>query len=204
MFVRWAAMGDGDSLSAEAIGLAVGAAPDVIRRIAASTGRTLATDTNGTFRPLTATVPEEKKAPLDGPLPFPPAPPKPSPLNPPKKPTHTARQRVENFALEPHHLTWAAANAPDVNVEAELEAWRDHNRANGFRSTAGPVMNAQASFYNWLRRSQKWSKPHGRTGSGADAPAATPRRTAKDFGHKTIDDLVAEQGNLPGVPETTH
>jgi len=77
----------------------------------------------------------------------------------------SAKERVEAFQVEIEHRTWAADNAPDVDIGSETERWRDHLRANGYKTRAGPVRDAAASWRNWIANEQKWGRNRGSHGN---------------------------------------
>lgn len=63
-----------------------------------------------------------------------------------KEKKENARDLVESFVLEPTHREWAASNVASVDVDREIEAWRDYLRSNGYRAGRTPVKDARASF----------------------------------------------------------
>lgn len=68
----------------------------------------------------------------------------------------SAKDKVEGFVVESEHRQWAAVNAPHVDLDSQTERWRDHLRANGYRTRAGLVKDATASWRNWMANSERW------------------------------------------------
>jgi hypothetical protein len=105
----------------------------------------------------------------------------------------TAKERVEGFTLDAKHYTWARRVCPSVDLEAELEAWKDRERANGYttgKAPGKPVQDAQAAFYTACRNAEQWGTyRHTGTGNGGAGrrPADPPSRmrTAAEFGQKS-------------------
>lgn len=89
-------------------------------------------------------------------------------------PKKSARQLVEEFQIEAKHREWAAKSTPSVDVDAELEAWKDRERANDYttgRAPGKPVANAQAAFYTACRNAEKWGTYRGGSAVPSEAQA---------------------------------
>lgn len=72
-------------------------------------------------------------------------------------PKKSAQDLVEGFALEQKHRDWATKNCPMIDVDRELDAWRDRLRTSDYRygKAKTPVADAQASFYTACRYAQE-------------------------------------------------
>lgn len=62
---------------------------------------------------------------------------------------------------------------PHIDLIAELEAFQDRMRANGYRTNAGPVKDAAAAFRTHLRNAVKFASPR------KQQPAAKPPKQAE-------------------------
>jgi len=76
----------------------------------------------------------------------------------------TATEIVEAFQVEEGHRQWAAEKAPHVDIGSQTECWRDYLRANGYRTRAGPVRDAAASWRTWMTKAEQWTLPRGSNG----------------------------------------
>lgn len=113
----------------------------------------------------------------------------------PKAPKKTAKDLVEALVVDLDMRSWATKNAAGVDVDFETDNWRDYLRANGYRTKAGPVKDAAASWRTWMKNARKFAQggANGRR-NGSQLPR-TDQPSFADFGGvtKTIDDLRREQ-----------
>jgi hypothetical protein len=69
---------------------------------------------------------------------------------PQTKKARSAEQLVEEFAVTDDLRRWAVEHTPSLDVESQTRRWRDRLRANGYKSNAGPVKDAAASWRYWM------------------------------------------------------
>ena len=67
----------------------------------------------------------------------------------------SAEDLVESFELDDKMRDFARRRGQDA--DALLPDWRDHWRANGYRTKQGPVKDAAATFRRWVRNANKFS-----------------------------------------------
>lgn len=81
-----------------------------------------------------------------------------------KKARMSAKELVEALRLEGDLFQWCAEfcakNAATWSaawIQSELDTFRDRMRANGYRTNAGPVKDAEAAFRTHMRNAVKFS-----------------------------------------------
>lgn len=70
----------------------------------------------------------------------------------------SAKDEVENLTLGAHEREWCASKAPGFDADDELEAFKERLRGNGYRTNAGPVKDAWATFQTHMRNAVKFSR----------------------------------------------
>lgn len=119
-----------------------------------------------------------------------PPPPAPAPdeTTPTKKPPRKTTIAASGFAPSDEDRAWCARDFPNVDIDAETEAFRDH-----FRSTGEARADWQATWKNWIRRTPQFN---GR--QGAKSPAARPTsRDGKLPGHEAAEAARRILNNSP-------
>lgn len=73
----------------------------------------------------------------------------------------SGREQIEGFTLTPELIEYARGHGQDATALAGQ--FKDHFRANGYRTTWGPVRDAAAAFRNWVRNAAKFDRPRAAT-----------------------------------------
>lgn len=91
----------------------------------------------------------------------------------PAAPKQSAKDLVESFTLEQKHRDWGRSKCPSVPLDAELDAWKDRMRANGYVVGKSPVKDPQAAFYTSCRNAEAW-RTYGPPGARTRAAMLPP------------------------------
>ena len=111
----------------------------------------------------------------------------------------TPQERVEAFNPNEKQKAWAEKIAPSVPIGEVTDDWRDRCRESGYRSNAGPIQDAAASWRRWVRNAEKfgtYAKGLNQKRAVADPGGYTERKTPAHSGPpliiRTAEEIFAE------------
>lgn len=120
-------------------------------------------------------------------------PPSPSPsiaLTKEDKTQTTARDFVEGFVLSAELFAWGTAElkGTHLDVRAQVGPWRDHLRANGYRTKQGPLRDTDASFRTWIRNAVRFENERRKTSGTRRNDSSGAKQAPRDAQGNVIDD----------------